>query len=182
MSFSFGAPQATSASTGFAFGVSNPQQAAPAQQSVAPLGFGSAAPPSLAPAPAAQPQTSAISSGGLTFGISAPPYGAQTATSAAPSLTFGLGTAATAKYVVRQQLACLFFVLLIHSLIFLQLIFSSSISSGLTFGASATTTAQSAAPAFGGFSTNLSTTLNKTTIEGGFGLTATTTTATLTNR
>lgn len=103
----FGTPQTSVAGTGFAFGASNTPQA-PAQQPAASFGqqpatsfgqqpaasFGFGTPatatPSLLSAPAAT-----TAPGGISFGMSAPPYGAQTTTSAAPSLSFGLGTAAT---------------------------------------------------------------------------------------
>lgn len=68
--------------------------------------------------------------------------------------------------------------------VFQQILLFYSAPPGLSFGAGLTSTAQSSAPSFGGFSTNLSTSLtgNKTTLDGGFGLTATTTTATLSHR
>lgn len=128
--FAFGAPQTTAANTGFAFGAPNTQQAAPTQQPVAPLAFGNVAPTSIQAAPIALPAAAAApiaavaatttntASGLATFGVSAPPYGAQQTTTlaavAAPSLTFGLGTAATTKYAIRSiYIVCIFFLILV---------------------------------------------------------------------
>lgn len=94
MSFTFGTPQTTTASTGFAFGASN-TQATPAQ-SATPFGFGTPAAattsiPTLGAAPAIA--ATANTTAGLTFGTNAPPYGAQT--TAASSFNFGLGATTT---------------------------------------------------------------------------------------
>lgn len=103
MSFAFGSPQAPAASPGFGFGAANPQPTIPVQQSVAPLTFGTATPSAMGPMPAVALPATATTASGLTFGMSAPPYGSQLPTSAAPSLTFGLGTAATTKYVESTE-------------------------------------------------------------------------------
>lgn len=105
--FSFGTPQTTTANTGFSFGASNTQPAAMAAQPAPSFGFGTpattvnptlGAQPTLgtlgtlgAPTATAVPaQAPAAATTGITFGsTSAPPYGTQTATSAAaPSFSF----------------------------------------------------------------------------------------------
>ncbi|XP_031637892.1 nuclear pore complex protein Nup58 isoform X2 [Contarinia nasturtii] len=159
-SFTFGQPQTTAAaSSGFAFGASTPAQQQPAApsfaQAAAPsFGFSTPAAPKTAAQITATPNTTST----LTFGTSAPPYGAQTTTStaAAPAFSFGLGATST----------------------------TSAPSLGLSFGAStAATTTQQTAPTFGAFganTANTSLTANKT-IGNAFGLTTTTTTATVSN-
>lgn len=98
---SFGIPQTTVQSTMPTFGAIGTQQA-PAQQPVASLTFGTpAAAPTIAAAPVTL-QPAPTTASGLTFGLSAPPYGAQT-TTATPSLTFGLGTA-TSRYNINQSI------------------------------------------------------------------------------
>lgn len=88
--FTFGTPQST-ASTGFAFGASTtPQAQAQTQPLAAPLTFGT---PASTTTGLSLPATTTTATG-ITFGSSAPPYGAQTTTST-PSLSFGLGTATT---------------------------------------------------------------------------------------
>lgn len=90
--FTFGTPQTTAqTSTGFAFGASTTPQA-PAQQPAAPLTFGTPASTTTVTGLSIPATTSTAP--GLTFGTSAPPYGAQLTTST-PSLSFGLGTATT---------------------------------------------------------------------------------------
>lgn len=102
--FSFGTPQTTTSVPSFGFGSPATQQA-PTQQPAPSFGFGTpsttpaASVPTLAPTAAAIAPIAPIATttSGLSFGLSAPPYGSQTTTAAAPSaFSFGLGTTGTA--------------------------------------------------------------------------------------
>ncbi|XP_055318777.1 nuclear pore complex protein Nup58 isoform X2 [Sitodiplosis mosellana] len=192
--FSFGTPQ-PAAGTGFAFGASNTQ---PAVASQAPPSFGFGTPavtaiPTLGATPqlgttptlgsfgtptlgapaatAAVAPTASAAATGITFGTSAPPYGAtqQSTSAAAPSFSFSTVTSAPTLGLSFGT----------------PVTATTAASQAPTLGAStsavATTTAaaQNVAPAFGGFGASAATT--SPWIGGGFCSTTTTTTATVSN-
>lgn len=92
--FAFGTPQ-TNASTAFAFGASAATPQASALQP-APA-FGSPSLGTAAVVPQMNPAPATTATSGISFGLSAPPYGAQTTTAApASAFSFGLGTSVAA--------------------------------------------------------------------------------------